>query len=108
MVACAKYLGREIETCTRGAENCVCVAQETELSQELPMTYDILLGRWKLKHDLRLRMGITVYRIIPPMKPTDSPEPSCDRPPFGLRCVRPANHPGPCTDGYFTAMGDQL
>ncbi len=24
MAACAKYLGREIETCTRGAENCVC------------------------------------------------------------------------------------
>ena len=37
MVACAKYLGREIDTCTRG-ESCICKKEQT-----LQRMADILL-----------------------------------------------------------------
>jgi len=30
MVACAKYLGRDSKTCTRGIDNCVCRREEME------------------------------------------------------------------------------
>ena len=30
MVACAKYLGRDRSTCTRGIENCFCRREEIE------------------------------------------------------------------------------
>ena len=35
MVACAKFLGRNKSSCTRGIDNCICLKEETMELEEL-------------------------------------------------------------------------
>ena len=60
MVACAKYLGREIKTCTRGIDNCICRREEMNANKIVEFRqYEVdeqnqLLARLK---DLLMQIG---------------------------------------------------
>lgn len=60
MIACAKYFGREIKTCTRGIDNCICGKEEmnenkiVEFRQHEVYEQNKLISRLK---DLLMQIG---------------------------------------------------
>lgn len=54
MVACARFLGRDIKTCTRGAENCLC---EKENRMVTDTEFNYLLKEHEKAKDLLRQIG---------------------------------------------------
>ena len=78
MVACAEYLGRNIKTCTRGLDNCVCKKEldvnrehDAQSSRRYKEDFDGLVEQYKKIEHLNARFKDLLRQIGYPRRGTE-------------------------------------